>query len=121
MTAVAVFIEFISVVICREAIDQRHPAGWDAFVKDVPNRTLCADGRLARVGFMSPADTKAYVDSLERKGLTYLRDGKAVDLVVVDELRGPMVHCDRIEYGQIALKPNRRVTACQCAATTIHT
>ena len=50
----------------------------------MPTRTLCADGSLARVGFMSPADTKIYVDGLEQKGLTYLRDGKAVDLVVVD-------------------------------------
>jgi hypothetical protein len=110
---VAVFVEFISVIVRRDAIDERYTGGWDSFVEDVPNRTLCADGSLARVGFMSPTDTKIYVDGLERKGLTYLRDGKAVDLVVVDELRGPMVDCDWIEYGQVALDGDRSVTACR--------
>jgi hypothetical protein len=74
---VAVFVEFISVVVRRDALDERYKGGWDSFVDDVPNRTMCADRHLARVGFMSPTDTKIYVDRLERKGLTYLRDGKA--------------------------------------------
>jgi hypothetical protein len=110
---VAVFVEFISVVVRRDAIDERYKGGWDSFVDDVPNRTMCADRHLARVGFMSPTDAKIYVDSLERKGLTYLRDGKAVDLVVVDELRGPMVDCDWIEHGQTALDAERSVRACR--------
>jgi hypothetical protein len=109
----AVFVEFISVIVRRDAIDERYTGGWGGFVEDVPNRTLCADSRLARVGFMNPADTKTYVDGLERKGLSYLRDGKAVDLVVVDQLRGPVVDCNWVEYGQIALNPARHVTACR--------
>jgi hypothetical protein len=109
----AVFVEFISVVVRRDAIDGRYTGGWASFAEDVPNRTLCADRCLARLGFMNPADTKIYIESLERNGLTYLREGRAVDLIVVDQLTGPVVACDWIEYGQITTEMDRRVTACR--------
>jgi hypothetical protein len=54
-----VLVEAISVIIRRKAIDKNFPGGWDDFVKDVPNQTLCADDKLAQVGFMSPQDAKA--------------------------------------------------------------
>jgi hypothetical protein len=44
----AVLVEAISVIIKRTAIDEKWPGGWEAFVRDVPNRTLCFD-RLLRV------------------------------------------------------------------------
>ena len=48
-----VLLEALSVVIRAEALLTRFHGGWDAFVQGVPNRTLCADGFLARVGFLT--------------------------------------------------------------------
>ena len=71
----AVLVESISVVVRTDAIAKRLDGGWDAFVSLAPNQTLCEDGELARVGFMHPDDTKAFVGSLATKGLTYIEDG----------------------------------------------
>ena len=57
----SVLVEGISVIIKRKKIDEMFPGGWDAFVEDVPNRTLCADDELARVGFMSSPDAEAFI------------------------------------------------------------
>lgn len=52
----AVLIEAISVVVRKDAIEKRFPGGWDSFLDEIPNNTLCTDGELVRVGFMSPQD-----------------------------------------------------------------
>ncbi len=118
----AVLVEGISVIIRREAIAEKFPGGWDAFVCDVPNRTLCADDKLTRIGFMSPEDVKAYVEDLERHGLIYLENENAIDLVVVDQIRGPTTQCEWIEFGHINMDgdANKRVAACQVASVVSH-
>ena len=50
----AVLCEAISVVVRRDAIDKYFKGGWIKFVDDVPNSTMCTDGELVRVGFMTP-------------------------------------------------------------------
>ena len=108
----AVLIEAISVVLRRAAIERAFPGGWSHFTDYVPNATLCADSDLARVGFMSPSDVKSFVDALEELGLHYIRDGAAVDLVVVDQQRGPAVPCGWLEYGHLSLgEAGNRVAA----------
>ena len=97
----AVLIEAISVVVRREVIDSRFPGGWDEFVCEVPNNTLCTDGQLARVGFMSPEDVREFVMMLGMGGLTYLEDGKAIDIAVVDHQRGPMADVDWLEFAYL--------------------
>ena len=68
----AVLIEAISVVVRVSSIARLYEGGARAFAADVPNNSLCADGELVRVGFMSPADAQAYVEQLERCNLKYL-------------------------------------------------
>jgi hypothetical protein len=111
----AVLIEAISVVIRADALLAAYGGDWDAFKDTVPNETVCADGELVRVGFMSPADVEAYVTQLRGVGLTYLDDGSAKDLVVVDQMRGPTVPCEWIEFGHVNLDndPRIRVAACR--------
>ncbi len=111
----AVLVEGISVIIRVDALDERFPGGWEAFRVSAPNRTLCADGQLVRVGFMSPADAEAFVRALGKHDISYVFEGKARDLVVVDQMRGPMVACDWIEFGHVSLdgNPDRRVAACR--------
>ncbi len=111
----AVLIEAISVLIKRAAIDEKFPGGWEAFVEDVPNQTLCADSTLARVGFMSPVDVESYIKSLEKKRFVYLRDGKADDLVVVDQQRGFAATCNwaELRHGTLDGDSSKRVAGCQ--------
>ena len=56
----AVLVEGISVIVRRDAIESKYDGGWDTFVDNVPNATLCADDEIARVGFMGPADVEAF-------------------------------------------------------------
>jgi hypothetical protein len=75
--------------------------GWNAFVQSVPNRTLCYDDSIARVGFMMTQDAKSFVDSLISNGLVFVQNAKAIDVVVVDQLHGPACGCDWIECGYL--------------------
>jgi len=101
-----VLIEAISVVVRKDAIKAKFPGGWPALVAGVPNRTLCHDEDIARVGFMSPEDVRSYVDGLECSGLQYLVDGEAHDLAVVDQEVGILVSVGWLE---IAALPNEEV------------
>jgi len=46
----AVLVEAISAIIRVRTIEEIYPGQWPAFVKAVPNQTLCSDNELARVG-----------------------------------------------------------------------
>jgi len=107
----AVIVEAFSVIVRRDAIEQRYRGGHEAFVRSVPNATFCADDHLARVGFMTPPDVKAYVTSLERNGLVFQRDGRAEDLAVVSQVDGPTCEADWLEFGTLKLKEGS-VAAC---------
>lgn len=108
----AVLVEGISVIVRADRIEEAVPGGWDAFKLSVRNRTLCGDNEVVRVGFMSPADAKAYVDELECWGLRYLYDGQAIDLVVADQQRGLMAKCGWAGCKKIDWRgdPKKRVT-----------
>ena len=111
----AVLIEAISVVIKRSSIDKKFPGGWDAFVQEVPNQTLCTDGKLVRVGFMTPDDVGQYVKSLESNGIYYLKNDEACDLVVADMLKGFPVKCDWAKYSEVPFGDDnlRKIKICQ--------
>jgi hypothetical protein len=117
----AVLIEAISVVVRADALLRAFKGDWTAFAQTVPNATLCADGELARIGFMSPAAVKQFVDSLEARGLTFLSGGNAVDIVVVDQQRGPMMACDWVQFGHIPFDGNDRkmIAACRLRGSTL--
>lgn len=68
-----------------------------------PNQTLCADDHLVRVGFMQSADVEAFVNTLGAHGIHYLSDDTVVDLVVVDQQRGPMVPCEWLQFGRVTI------------------
>ena len=99
----AVLIEAMSVVFQADVLQERYPGGWDAFARAVPNQTLCADGELIRIGFMSPSDVETYATSLREYDIFYQVQDKARELVVVDQIHGPLVACDWIEFGHLNL------------------
>lgn len=92
-----VLAEGISVVVRADVIARLMNDDWSEFVAIAPNATLCCDNELARVGFMDPKDVEAFVHHLESRGFRYLENGTALDLVVVDQQRGPTVKCEWIE------------------------
>jgi hypothetical protein len=111
----AVLIEAISVVIQVRAIATRYPGGCDRFVADCGGPTFCADAELVRVGFMTPQDTRQFVDSLAPFGLAYVNGGQAQDLVVVDQQRGLAAPCAWAEAVGVDwdADPLRKVMACR--------
>jgi len=109
----AVLVEAISVIVRRDAIDKRFQGGWREFENVVPNRSLCADDELARVGFMTPTDVEAFVRYLEKGGLTFVKNGQALDIAVVDQMRGPTMPADWLEFAHIPFgETGNKVAAC---------
>lgn len=116
----AVLIEAISVVVKAQAIIAKYLGGWDQFQKETPNQTLCADGELARVGFMAPADVQNYISFLESRGLVFQADGKCIDIAVADQQRGFTIPCEWAEFGRIFIDPaqTQRISACKLKGST---
>jgi hypothetical protein len=110
----AVLVEAISVIVRRDAVENRFPGGWQGFLCQVPNRTLCSDDDFARVGFMSPGDVAAYTSTLEAGGLVFRKEGQAVDFAVVDQLRGPTLPAPWLEFGKLETD-GMKISACWIA------
>jgi hypothetical protein len=110
-----VIVEGISVVTRAQAIASKLRQGLKEFLSLVTNQTYCNDDELVRVGFMTPMDTESFVRGLTGAGLSHLKDRAAVDIVVVDQLRGPLSACSWIDYGQIALDSagSQKVAICR--------
>lgn len=111
----AVLAEAISVIVRRDAIDRRYPGGWGRFLRDVPNRSMCTDGELVRVGFMHPQDASGYASGLQGSGLAYLPEQGVLDFLVVDQQTGPAVPCGWIEFAELPFAPGgpeAKVSAC---------
>jgi hypothetical protein len=110
----AVLVEGISVIVRRDTVDAQYPGGWEAYVKDVPNKTLCSDERLARVGFMTSYGVDRFVARLERLGFEFIRDARAVDVCIVDQHQGPTARCDWLEYFYLEMfGSTNRVAVCR--------
>jgi hypothetical protein len=115
----AVLVEGTSVVIRADALLKKFPGGWFAFEAAVPNQTLCADNEIVRLGFMTPKDVESYVSSLQNVGLEFLNGGKAIDMAVVDQIRGMTTPCDWLEFGHVNLGgTGPRIAACRLVGSS---
>jgi len=107
---VAVFIEFINVVVPVSVLEEKYTGGLDGYVQDHGRSTYCCDGHLTRVGFMAPPLVGEFIEELEQKGLQPLEGKRWKDVAVVDQLfRRPTAPCDWIHVG---VAPDGRVFAC---------
>src|SRR4051812_30763383 len=97
----SVLAEAISVVVPVGVVSTKYPGGMSGYRRDCPNRTFCADEYLTRIGFMDPRDVQSFVGSLQMKGLVFVVKGTAIDLVVVDQLRGPTVSCPWLSFERL--------------------
>ena len=115
----AVLIEGISVLVRVQTLADRHAGGWERFVAEVPNKTLCADAELARVGFLMPDEARDYCLHLEQRGLTALDSaGASLDIAVVDQLHGPLAPCPWLELGVVSCVECPPVRAARLAGST---
>ena len=99
----SVLCEAFSVIVKRESIEQFYSGGWDSFIKDIPNQTMCADEMIVRVGFFSPSEVESYIIALESKGLNYLKHERESDIAVVDQNDGIILTCDWLQFGKFKL------------------
>lgn len=98
----AVLVEACSVIVRRNIIDVRFSGGWRRFQSIVPNSTLCSDGDLVSVGFMAIAEVETFVKRLEDGGLIFLKKGEAIDIAIVDQMRGFFAPVRWLEFGRIS-------------------
>jgi len=110
----AVLIEAISIIMRRETIDKKYPGAWNAFVENTPNQTLCADDKIARLGFMSPFDVESFIKGLEKIGFKYVVNGQASEVAVIDQIKGFMTPCDWLDAGHVKIDNGKyEVAACK--------
>lgn len=113
----AVLVEALSLIARIDAVRENYVGGLEAFVADNPGDSLCMDGSLIRVGFLSLAEADVRIHELEARGLQYLQDGLPRDMLLVDQVRGPSAPCDWLEVGIVELAPGRRVMAARLAGS----
>ena len=82
----AVLCEAISIVVPVAALQEHYPGGLGAYAKASPNRTFCADGSVARIGFLAPDDARQWLDMLAGHGLP--AEGADPQVAVVDQAKG---------------------------------
>ena len=98
-----VALEFINLIIRRDAIDEKWEGGWEAFVSDISPAIECYDDYIFRTGAMNPMDMGNRVDYLESKGLlSRIKDenGQTVwkDMCVYEALFGHSGTCDWLDF-----------------------
>jgi len=87
----------------------------------VPKDTLCVDTELIRVGFMAPEDVHAFIGKLESYDLCFLKDGKALDIVVADQQPGLSTEGSWAELGHVNTgKGKQRVAASHLIGGTLN-
>ena len=97
----AVYCEFISLIILRDSIDKYFPGGWTRFVIELPNRSMATDGEVVRVGFMNPIDSSIYLDFLIDEGLQFKQSGdrEIDDISDLDQFNGHFDKRSWLEFG----------------------
>lgn len=109
----AVLIEANSVVVRVDAIQRSYEHGlWD-FRREVPNRTFCTDGVLARASFMTPVDVERFVNALALRGLRFRRMHPQRDIALVDQELGDAERHDWLAVYHIPVDSGR-ITVAEC-------
>jgi hypothetical protein len=94
----AIAMECYNIVVRKAVVADKYPGGLAQFKEDC-GATFIEDEYLTRGGAMNWFDVEQGIRHFEKFGIRYLDEfGKAVDIVVVDMLRGPTTPCDWIEF-----------------------
>jgi hypothetical protein len=112
----AVLVEAISIVIRCDAVVKAYEGGIKAFTATLPNQSLCSDGELACLRFMTPQAAQKYAEQLEARGLRHKAENKAADFVVVDQLSGLCSPCEWAVFGKTDWNNNPEWSISVCKA-----
>jgi len=102
---VAVLAEMYGVVVRVPTLMADYPGGVEAYEANCPNRTFCSDGEVCRVGFMSWADTEAFLQSLQRFNIT----PEAHLVAIIREDKGLLQASEWLEFHRIEGTPMGRL------------
>lgn len=94
----AVLAEALSVIVRVDVIEDAIPKGMVGYRAMVPNGSFCTDGRLVRVGFVTPLDVGAFYEHLRQFGLRLDDDERFVDIAIVDQYEGPTFPCPWLRF-----------------------
>jgi hypothetical protein len=63
---------------------------------------------------MTPDDVESFIKKLEGYGLVFNDSDKAIDIAVIDQIRGPTINCEWLEFGHINLDMDeKKIAACR--------
>jgi hypothetical protein len=94
----AIAMECFNTIVRKSVIAEKYPGGL-AQCKEDCGATFIEDEYLIRGGAMNWFDVERGIRHFEKFGIRYLdENGRAVDIVVVDMIRGPTTPCDWIEF-----------------------
>src|SRR6516164_3915558 len=96
----AVPIEGFSVLVRNSTLRAKYPGGVEAYHRDCPNGSFCADEHLTRTGFMARSDADVFIAGLAGKGLFPFRKDAAEDVALVAADGGHLIPCAWVELGQ---------------------
>ncbi|MEO8564224.1 MAG: YbjN domain-containing protein [bacterium] len=99
----SVLVEALSLIVPRRVLDIGYPGGTHDFMKrmcepSVPCRLVCADDQLVSVSFHSVDQAQVVADELRDFGVVGVDDGGFYELALVDQVAGPMMPCDWLEW-----------------------
>jgi hypothetical protein len=82
-------IEFFSVVVPKQVIEQKYNGGLTQYITDCPNKSYQEDEYLTRVGFMSQEPLNKYCENLISNGFHFDNESNSsTDFVVVQSYLG---------------------------------
>lgn len=96
----AVFLEFVNVIVQKAAVARDFPGGLDGFAQQ-KLANLTEDEYLFRVGFMSTSEALEFVEQLESAGLKSTETTSPIAVIDNEERRVPWLtigECDGYEY-----------------------
>ena len=99
----SILIEGLTVVIRKAALNQRFDGGAKKFEVVMAEETHCSDADLFCIHLSSPEEVGGLIGWCEDQNLTFMREGKCVDIVVIDQRTGVAADCDWIECTQVSL------------------
>ena len=105
-------IDFVTVVIKKQALEECFPGGLKGFLQSRPN--LPADEQLVGIPFMSGGEVEDFLNELQAVGINL-----QTSCAVGDMMLGAMLTCPGIEF--CALAPNEPFSKQWQAAVTTQT
>jgi len=110
----SVLIEANNIVVRIETIEEKYPGGVDQYIEDCPNRSMCMDDEIIRIGFLTLRETEQFVRYLESLGFRCVTNGQFDEIAALDQFEGFCYPCDWLDFTNTAgAEHMQRISACK--------